>query len=195
MRMIIICFFITMAINSTIVFSKENKINNDNVLAVVLNYKIMKSNFNSKNKEDNNRFFYKIWNILIDNYINNNKLFVTIEDIEKCPFIPYKNNLIKLTKEEIDRIKLDSKKLIQKWKVDKSLFKEFGGKVVSQQLYPYRPIGAYKMFLKKQESIGTFEIFDQEYKKIFWNHFNSADKLNGLVSNEIDFSTPWWCKK
>ena len=81
--------------------------------------------------------------------------------------------------------------LVQEWKLNKALYKKYGGRVIFQQAGP-EPIDAYRDFLKEQEKKGTFKILIKKYELGFWNYFTN-DSIHSFISDgEQAINTPWW---
>lgn len=83
--------------------------------------------------------------------------------------------------------------MVSRWKVNSSLYKKYGGRVVFQQGGP-EPLDAYVAFLKEQESNGKFRFANEEDKKAFWSYFINQDKHQFLPQEEGTklMTTPWW---
>ena len=86
-----------------------------------------------------------------------------------------------------------AKRFVRSWKVNKSLFDRYGGRVIFQQAGP-EPIDAYRMFLKEHQNKGSFKIMDEALEASFWNYFVN-DKMHAFYSEEEGtklMNTPWW---
>jgi len=81
---------------------------------------------------------------------------------------------------------------IRSWKINRELFKQYGGRVIFQQAGP-EPLDAYRDFLKEQEKKGAFHINDAAAEKQFWKYF-TEDKHTFLDEAEAKkaFDDPWW---
>lgn len=83
--------------------------------------------------------------------------------------------------------------VVRTWKINKSLYDKYGGRVIFQQAGP-EPIDAYLQFLKEQEKAGTFQILDKKYEASFWDYFIN-DAIHTFYSPEDGakfINTPWW---
>lgn len=85
-----------------------------------------------------------------------------------------------------------AKQVILSWKINKSLYDRYGGRVIFQQAGP-EPVDAYRDFLKKYEKKGSFQIMDETLKDQFWDYFVS-DKHTFYPTEEGTkfMNTPWW---
>lgn len=63
-----------------------------------------------------------------------------------------------------------ARSLIDHWKLGRALHKQYGGRIIYQQLGP-EPLDAYREFLQEQQKAGAFEIEVLEYEADFWDYF------------------------
>lgn len=63
-----------------------------------------------------------------------------------------------------------ARSLIDHWKLGRALYKQYGGRIIYQQLGP-EPLDAYREFLQEQQKAGAFEIEVLEYEADFWDYF------------------------
>jgi len=88
--------------------------------------------------------------------------------------------------------------LVENWKVQRSLYQRYGGKVLVSSLGTHVAIDAMKKFLEEEEKSGSFEIFDPDLRAAFWTAV--ADEswadvvVQGRRADEV-FATPPWQKK
>jgi len=84
---------------------------------------------------------------------------------------------------------------IRQWKINRSLYKHYGGRIIFQQGGP-EPLDAYRMFLQEQEKKGAFTILDEAFKEKFWEYYLTEFKHSfypaGSREEEQVFETPWW---
>jgi hypothetical protein len=80
------------------------------------------------------------------------------------------------------------------WKIDKSLYKKYGGVVIFQQGNPLEPVGAYRKWLEELEKAKAFEIFSPANRKEFWKYFVQDPQFR-VPPELIDFETPIWERK
>ncbi len=85
--------------------------------------------------------------------------------------------------------------VIERWKVNRALHEEFGGRVIYQQLGP-EPLDAYRAFLERSRDAGDFTIHHSSWEPEFWRYFTD-DALHDFVepgsAEEAEaFATPPW---
>ncbi|MCR4336184.1 MAG: hypothetical protein NUV91_00035 [Candidatus Omnitrophica bacterium] len=86
-----------------------------------------------------------------------------------------------------------AKQVVQVWKINKSLYEKYGGRVVLQQLGP-EPWDAHRQFLKEKEKQKSFQIADTQLQKLFWEYFTN-EGLHQFYPPEKEktaFDKPWW---
>lgn len=99
-----------------------------------------------------------------------------------------------LSQEMMNKIYRDlAKETIFPWKIKKSLYKKYGGRVVTRT-FSVEPIDAYYKFLKEQEKAGAFQLVDDEFAAQFWNYFTNYKHHIFLSKEEGDkfINTPLW---
>lgn len=123
---------------------------------------------------------------------------------EKTARLQTLENRLKSTKEAEDNTKGMEGKMrtmrrnmahhfVKTWKINKSLYEKYGGRVIFQQAGP-EPLDAYREFLKEQEMKGAFQILNKEYEAVFWKYFIN-DAMHGFYSKDEGakmMKTPWW---
>ncbi|WAC21455.1 hypothetical protein OVA24_08655 [Luteolibacter sp. SL250] len=89
-----------------------------------------------------------------------------------------------------------AREFVRTWKVNRALFKQYGGRVIFQQAGP-EPVDAYRDFLREEEAKGSFKITDEESKKVFWKYFTDGSMHTFLDAKEgaQAMETPWWLKE
>lgn len=84
---------------------------------------------------------------------------------------------------------------IRQWKINRSLYKQYGGRIIFQQGGP-EPLDAYRLFLQEQEKKGAFTIVDKAFEEKFWEYYLTDSKHSfypaGSREEEQAFETPWW---
>lgn len=81
---------------------------------------------------------------------------------------------------------------LRAWKLNKSLYEQYGGRVIFQQAGP-EPVDAYRDFLKEHETKGDFEIYDENLKKSFWAYFiDDGHSFYSKEEGEKVMQIPWW---
>lgn len=84
---------------------------------------------------------------------------------------------------------------IRQWKINRALCRQYGGRIVAQQLCP-EPLDAYRRFLEERQAAGDFEIYDTDFKDAFWRYFTD-DSIHTFLKADCDsedrvFETPPW---
>jgi hypothetical protein len=84
---------------------------------------------------------------------------------------------------------------IRQWKINRALFRQYGGRVIFQQGGP-EPLDAYRRFLEEQEEKGAFAIVDRALGEKFWYYYRN-DAIHsfyppGSEEEKKAFDTPWW---
>ena len=85
--------------------------------------------------------------------------------------------------------------LIRQWKINKSLYETYGGRIVYQQLGP-EPLDAYRKYLEERQAAGDFSITDPEMKDAFWRYFIDDDIHDFMAPGSKDeakafTAAPW----
>jgi heat shock protein HslJ len=104
-----------------------------------------------------------------------------------------------LTDEEVAQMDLIHRQmgysLIRQWKIDKSLYEAFGGRVIYQQLGP-EPLDAYREYLQERQAAGDFSIADPATVTAFWDYFTDESKHDFMAPGSEDlrcaFTVPPW---
>lgn len=63
-----------------------------------------------------------------------------------------------------------AKAFVLRWKVNRALYRQYGGRIIFQQAGP-EPLDAYRTFLQEQEALGQFKILDPSFAQEFWHYF------------------------
>ena len=87
-----------------------------------------------------------------------------------------------------------ARQMVLLWKVNRALYRRYGGVVIFQQLDPLEPIGAYRAFLKEMEQRRILEIYDAGLRAGVWDRF-STDQPFEIPPAMVDFETPWWLQR
>ena len=83
--------------------------------------------------------------------------------------------------------------MIHRWKLNKALHVQYGGRIVFQQFGP-EPLDAYRRYLEERQAAGDFEIHDQAMADTFWRYF-ADDAMHSFYepgSEAQVFSAPPW---
>lgn len=86
-----------------------------------------------------------------------------------------------------------ARQTIVAWKLNKSLFDKYRGRVVYRQDGP-EPLDAYAAFLADRKKEGAFGIYDADLQAAFWDALqdeNLHDFYTPEESHDI-MQTPWW---
>jgi heat shock protein HslJ len=85
--------------------------------------------------------------------------------------------------------------MIRQWKLNRALYRQYGGRIIYQQLGP-EPLDAYREFIEERQDAGDFTIHEKAFEDKFWRYFTS-DSLHdfykpGSKEEAEVFSTPPW---
>jgi hypothetical protein len=83
--------------------------------------------------------------------------------------------------------------LIGRWKLNRELYREHGGRVIFQQLGP-EPLDAYRSFFENRQREGAFEIHEKAFEAEFWRYFRDGS-LHSFMEPETAaeaFEVPPW---
>lgn len=85
--------------------------------------------------------------------------------------------------------------IVRQWKINRSLYERYGGRVIYQQLGP-EPLDAYRNFLEHKQREGAFTIDDKAMADRFWRYFTDESihdfMERGGPDEERAFSVPPW---
>lgn len=85
--------------------------------------------------------------------------------------------------------------LVQNWKVQRSLYKRYGGRVLVSSFGFHVAIDAMKQFLQEEEKRGAFEIPDPGLRAAFWAAIADESWADGVASGRgaenVFATTPW----
>jgi heat shock protein HslJ len=88
-----------------------------------------------------------------------------------------------------------AREIIRQWKINKSLYERYGGRIIYQQLGP-EPLDAHRAFLEQRQTEGAFTIHDSSLADGFWRYFTNEsihDFMEPGGSDEASaFTTPPW---
>lgn len=84
--------------------------------------------------------------------------------------------------------------MVQQWKVNRSLYRRYGGVVIFQQLDPLEPVGAYGALLREMQKRKVFEIHDRGIAAAFWDRF-SDEQFFEIPPDKVDFEVPFWLQR
>lgn len=83
--------------------------------------------------------------------------------------------------------------MIQRWKLNRALHQEYGGRVIHQQLGP-EPLDAYRQYLEARQAAGDFEIVDEAARRYFWDYFTNESRHDFMDEAQAAqaFDQPPW---
>jgi hypothetical protein len=77
------------------------------------------------------------------------------------------------------------------WKIERELFKRYGGVVAVSKFRSPIPLEAYRRFLEDTQRTGAFEIFDPKLRQAFFEQLSEKPRFT-VPPEEINFDKPWW---
>ncbi len=83
--------------------------------------------------------------------------------------------------------------VIRQWKINRSLYQEYGGRVIYQQLGP-EPLDAYREYLEARQQAWDLEILDEKAEQFFWDYFTNEQKhsfMDGASAKQAFARPPW----
>ena len=97
---------------------------------------------------------------------------------------------------ELDAMRRDmGRAVIWRWKVNKALHDQYGGRIIYQQLGP-EPLDAYRRFLEERKAQEAFSIHDDALATAFWRHFTDESMHDFMEPGGVDearaFAVPPW---
>ena len=99
------------------------------------------------------------------------------------------------TSEEVEQAKAEvARAFIRQWKINRSLYRQYGGRVIFQQ-GGAEPVDAYHDFLRVQEQKGAFKILDKQLQPSFWEYYVTDSKHSFYPAEEESeraINVPWW---
>ena len=85
--------------------------------------------------------------------------------------------------------------MIRQWKLNKSLYERYGGRIIFQQLGP-EPLDAYRRYLEERQAAGDFRIHDEAMADAFWRYFTDDSRHSfyppGSEEEAQALRTPPW---
>ncbi len=112
---------------------------------------------------------------------------------------PTEDELTAEEKAAVEALRTDTaRSLILHWKINKSLYGDYGGRIIYQQFGP-EPLDAYRLFLEEQQAAGAFSLPDETLRTSFWRYFTDDSlhdfMLPGSADEKTAFSQPPWADK
>jgi hypothetical protein len=150
--------------------------------------------------DETRRLIGKIFGELRQRYMDRHKITATPDEIQQ--FVnamrrqsPRDEDASETRKKEDQRgWEAIGDQLVKGWKLDRALYRKYGGTVIFQQANPFEPVGAYRGFLEEMEKAKVFEVFDPDNRQKFWHYFVRQHPFQ-VPAKAIDFDEPWWMQK
>lgn len=102
-----------------------------------------------------------------------------------------------LTPEEAEQVRVMrndmARAAIRQWKLNRSLYRQYGGRVIFQQFGP-EPLDAYRQYLEERQAAGDFTIHDASLEQEFWRYFTD-DSMHSFFEPGAEasaFEVPPW---
>ena len=87
--------------------------------------------------------------------------------------------------------------IITRWKIGRALYREYGGRIIYQQLGP-EPLDAYRQYLQGLQQSGALTLCDDDAADYFWGYFTDEQRHSFMASGSDDeknaFSVPPWAQ-
>ncbi len=80
---------------------------------------------------------------------------------------------------------------VKQWKINQTLFHEFGGRIIFQQA-GWEPIDAYRKLLEHYEQTGALVIRDRSLRDAVYGYFNHQFVYADEKKAEFYFEKPYW---
>ena len=88
----------------------------------------------------------------------------------------------------IDEIALTQ---VERWQIEKHLYKTYGGTVIFEQSNPSMPVEAYLALMKEYANKGKFKVLDEALAERFWEAFEPPYEFV-IAPEDVNFNQPWW---
>jgi len=97
---------------------------------------------------------------------------------------------------EVNRMRREmGRVMIERWKLNKALYEQYGGRIIFQQLGP-EPLDAYRRHLEERQQAGDFTIHNAEFAETFWDYFTNDSNHSfyepGSPEEARAFAVPFW---
>lgn len=97
---------------------------------------------------------------------------------------------------EVDAMRREmGRALIRQWKINKSLYEAYGGRLIYQQFGP-EPLDAYREYFEERQEAGDFSIDEPAMAESFWLYFTDDSKHDFMDPDGDDakraFAAPFW---
>ena len=81
--------------------------------------------------------------------------------------------------------------MASRWKLNQSLYREYGGRIIFQQ-FGWEPIDAYRKLLDSYKDAGKFKILDPRFDGAVYRYFEHRFVYADDAMAEFYFEKPWW---
>ncbi|MFM1987169.1 MAG: hypothetical protein RJA99_126 [Pseudomonadota bacterium] len=95
------------------------------------------------------------------------------------------------SKEMQAEVRTLAERMVVRWKVNRALYRRYGGTVIFQQSDPLEPVGAMRRFLEEQEASGAFTIREADLRERFYRYFRREHRFV-VPPDQVDYERPWW---
>ena len=97
---------------------------------------------------------------------------------------------------ELDTMRREmGRAMIRQWKINKSLYEQYGGRIIYQQFGP-EPLDAYRAHLEERQAAGDFTVENPERADAFWRYFKDESIHDFMAAGSEDearaFAVPPW---
>lgn len=86
-----------------------------------------------------------------------------------------------------------ARSMIGRWKLNRALFEEYGGRVIFHQFGP-EPLDAYRAYLEVRRDAGDLTFLDEKFAAAFWRYFEDESMHDFYPPDEAAaaFATAPW---
>lgn len=131
------------------------------------------------------------WRMLAERYVAEAGIAATAAEVDEVLRVFRERG--SLTGEDSVESRRIAAHLVTQWKLNRSLYARYGGRVIFQQLDPLEPVGAYHDFLVEMEKRKILVIYDRELRPGFWRYFKAEHPFE-IPPDQVNFDTPWWLR-
>jgi heat shock protein HslJ len=143
---------------------------------------------------------------LFDRYAEENGIAVTDAEIDayvenmrrgmRARGLTAEDDLTAEEAAQAERMRRDmGRSMIRQWKLNRALYRRYGGRIIFQQLGP-EPLDAYRRYFEERQAAGDFEIHDKALEEQFWRYFTDESMHSfyerGSQEEARIFTTPPW---
>jgi len=98
--------------------------------------------------------------------------------------------------EQVDAMRREmAGSMIRQWKLSRALYKQYGGRIIYQQLGA-EPLDAYHQYLEERQAAGDFSIIEPAFVDEFWRYFTD-DSMHSFFESGTEasaFVSPPWAQ-